>query len=205
MKDPDLVSMLTGDVCRLRYVNRYSTCRVLYQESVAEHSYYTTLYALVIASWLIEKGAKVDLGRVAFRGVVHDLEECLIGDIPRPFKYSNEVLKRHIEDAAWLAFQRVVDGLAFSLSFAQTLAKEWKDAKDGSVEGQIVQFADFLSVMSFLLQEVDMNPHITRDHVKSIGPYYRSFLLPEYNTIRPLVLQVEPLVERLVAAEEGRI
>ncbi len=48
----NMKKLLVGHVIRLKYTERFSTCRTLHKESVAEHAYFTTLYALVLGEWL---------------------------------------------------------------------------------------------------------------------------------------------------------
>lgn len=69
----------------MSFVPRWSIARTLKPQSVAEHSYYVSLYASQIAlmiRWPGDKGVLLDY---ALR---HDLEEVFMSDIPGPVKRS---------------------------------------------------------------------------------------------------------------------
>lgn len=68
----------------LAYVPRWSIVRVSRTQSVAEHSYYTAVYALQIARlirWDANWTAMVEMA------LWHDVEECFTGDMPGPVKH----------------------------------------------------------------------------------------------------------------------
>lgn len=47
----DVREMLGGDIARLRYIKRFSTCRTVGTETVAEHIAFVSLYCLFIMRW----------------------------------------------------------------------------------------------------------------------------------------------------------
>jgi len=66
----------------------------------------------------------------------------------------------------------------------------WKEAKDDTEEGRIIEFCDFISVLGFLLQEgIGSGNKTIERHVADMGKYFSKFQLEEYNFIRPLVEQ----------------
>ena len=86
-----LIRTTTDDVKRLTAVWRYSSIPVAVRENVAEHSYWVALYAVLIVR---ELGAGQDVqGMVAIDGLIHDVGECVTGDVVRPFKYSSPEFK----------------------------------------------------------------------------------------------------------------
>jgi 5'-deoxynucleotidase YfbR-like HD superfamily hydrolase len=68
----------------LAYVPRWSIVRVAKPQSVAEHSYYTAMYAYQVADLIEWKGDRYVLILMA---LWHDVEECFTGDIPGPIKH----------------------------------------------------------------------------------------------------------------------
>lgn len=68
----------------LAYVPRWSIVRVAKPQSVAEHSYYTAVYALQIARLIHWEGNWLPLVELA---LWHDAEECFTGDAPGPVKH----------------------------------------------------------------------------------------------------------------------
>jgi len=211
-----LRELLEGNPARLRYVYRYSTSRVQQQETVAEHSYYVALYALFVGRWVNEQ---MDLGKLAKptwwgpatdrvlvenllqRALLHDLEESRSGDFPRPFKHSSPELKEMLERASRISMDQVIRPIfgiplnqddEIDNGIADEFLMSWLDAKDATPEGRILEFCDFLSVLSFMMQE--RGNHQIKRHVTDMQLYFERFGEKEYDFVRPLVDQAEVLL-----------
>lgn len=195
----NLRELLNGDSTRLRYVYRYSTCRSNKTETVAEHSYYTVLYTLLIGTWLRAQGVSFNLELALSRAIVHDLEEARTGDMPRFFKHAEEETRVRLDDLGFKAFGVVV-GAVFdeprgAAPIKTGLKALWKFAKDtDSVEGCLVAFADFLSVLSYLEEEAASGNLKLSEHVQGIQDYYNNFLHVEFNFLGDLVQQAGVLL-----------
>lgn len=205
----DVRYMLTGTPVRMRYTNRWATSRVGHPENVAEHSWFVSFYALMIFKWFAEsvdyntqklmehepQGSWVSVQAQLYeRTVLHDIEECRTGDIHRPFKYSHPDLKTSMDRAADVAAEQVLIPLFKTQGPGQDLVRVWKRAKHGFV-GRIVSFADYLCVLSFLKQE---GPNVTTDLcLDTLPEHAKKFDLPEYDFIRPLVLQACDLTDEI--------
>jgi 5'-deoxynucleotidase YfbR-like HD superfamily hydrolase len=200
--------LLDGNPVRLRYVFRYSTSRVQVPESVAEHSFYVALYCLFIGRWVLANcstdileggGISTEDDRLAGasfladllqRALLHDMEEARSGDFPRNFKRSTPELHAMLETASTHAMEQVVEGLTGPLNRDNPIGAElcacWQNSKNDTVAGRVLEFADFLSVLSFLLQE---DNRIIKRHVGDMHTYWQRFLGRDYDFIRPLVDQ----------------
>lgn len=199
----DMREMLTGDVNRLRYITRHSTSLVLHRENVAEHSYYVALYADFICRWLEAEGLadSIDVLGLLRRCLVHDLDESRTGDFQRPFKHSNETLKREIEKASAIEFNHAMVAVFPGKENEPTirmLFANWANAKDNSLEGAIVAFADYLSVLSYLLAETSNANTSVMHHYQTLLEYTSTFQDARYNYIRPLVDQSDILVQEMI-------
>lgn len=75
--------MFEREYRELSFVPRWAIVRTLRHQSVAEHSYYVTLYAGQVADIIKWKGNRAALLDYALR---HDLEEGYLSDIPGPSK-----------------------------------------------------------------------------------------------------------------------
>ena len=71
----------------LVYIPRWSIIRNVRQQSVAEHSYFVTLYGLAIAKYVGYTGSMSILVREL---MTHDLDEMITGDINSPVKWDVE-------------------------------------------------------------------------------------------------------------------
>ena len=208
--NPKLLNMknlLLGDVGRLRFTTRYNTFPVQNRESVAEHSYYVALYAMFICDWTLSHvrhlpsggtEAAIDKGAALEKALMHDLEEAKTGDFPRHFKHSTTELRKHLSVAALAGMHQLIDTLTENGAYHATLEMRWSHAKDPATrEGRVVEFADFLSVLSYFLYEFRAGNWGVMEHAGLMAAYYSTFKTPGYDFIRPLVEEVDAVMEEL--------
>ena len=198
----DVRSILRGTIARTRYTFRFNGCRTAHRESIAEHSYFTSLYAMLVADWVqssYDGLPIIDVSEVLRRTLLHDVEEVLTGDLPRPYKHGNGVeFHSMLEDTARKACREVTSSFTFDGTWAERYANIWERAKDDTVEGRIVSFADFLSAISFILQEIESGNRMM-EHIHTVRNYLATFECPEYEFIGPLVRQIRDLVKEVMA------
>ena len=198
-------ALMQGYVQNLRYVNRFSTGQCRRYENVAEHSYYVALFATAIADWLHVKEPSLALSSHDYQlllksALLHDLEESRTGDIHRPFKHSHPSLRSMLTEAGDIAMQQVASQVwSCSLATRSNWTEIWRHAKTDGIGGHILTFADFLSVLAYVLQEGHgarsrLNLETFRDHA-------RDFDNPVYDFIRPLVTDAQNLVREIFAGE----
>lgn len=204
--------MIDGHPVRLRYVHRYSTSRVSVPESVAEHSFFVALYCMFIGEWVIQMHPTDDerwepaqfMAELLQRALVHDLEEARSGDFPRSFKHSSEPLKAMLEHASQEAFAQVIEGVLDNHVIKARYIAMWHNSKDSSFAGRVLEFADFLGVLSFMLQEGCANGHqVIMRHVADMRTYFDKFGEEDYDFIRPLVEQAGVIIRKLFSAAPG--
>lgn len=148
---------------RLVYTTRYSGFRLIKSESVSDHVWGMISLAFEIIPELnniILKDIKytgteynlIDLREVIYRITLHDLDESLSCDIPRPFKYANEEILRAIRDTT---------NAILNKRFDNNLVKEISNAKDQNVlEGLLVSIFDTLQANLYMRTEVDSGNRI---------------------------------------------
>lgn len=201
----NIKEMLDGNPVRLRYVDRYSTCRVNNRESVAEHSYFVGLYACMIGHWLCESQKDVRLDNrtqinwrsLMLRSMVHDMEEACTGDWPRHFKHSDATLRDELDRVAGKALYMMSVALAGLGPLSEEIRYQWLHAKNEEIEGRIVAFADFLSVLSYVSQEHFSGNVSAMEHVQHLDEYYKDFEHESFNRLRPLVEQAGEFLKTL--------
>lgn len=212
--------LLLGHPIRLRYVKRWGTSRVMQPDTVAEHSYFCALYSLLIAKWIEYEHKdeyEIRLGMLLTRALVHDLEEAISGDFPRPFKHSSPELKDLLDRAGQIAFGQVVAGLyddgpfdppnspSPAVQAVSDLAHAWKRGKAEDYEGAILDFADFLCALSFMLQEKSTWNSTTSQYTATMKDYFGSFLHERFNFLRPLVQQAGKVMNELFPKANGSV
>ena len=123
-------------------ISRWSQAHCHKDESTLEHTAAVALIALHITIDFPE----ANMEKVLTRALLHDMEETITGDIMTPVKYANpemtRVIKQFEDDAA-----RVVSSV-FSGPFGGNWSYEaWRDAKDDTLEGDIIKVADKAAVV----------------------------------------------------------
>lgn len=192
-----LQALLCGEADRLRYIRRFSTCYVVHEESVAEHSFYVALYSFMIAEWAVAQGTPLNLASVLSRAIVHDLEEARTGDIFRPLKVNHPDVKKALAEAAQFEVGEVLRGPFGNDPEAMVRwTALWSVAKEPDTpEGAVVAFADFLSVLGYVLSEIKVSNVTMRVHRDTLLPYAESFLTePAYEFLRPLARDAHDLL-----------
>lgn len=196
----DLKELLLGDINRLRYLKRFGNSLVVHRENVAEHSFYVAMYGYWLCEWCWNNNRVFpNIGTVLIRALFHDADEARTGDFQRPFKYSSPELKAAIDKAAKTEFRMVIHPiLSSSEAHEEALTQMWDNAKDNSIEGCVVALADFLSVLSHMWQEINCaNATMLKHHTTMIA-YLRTFDAKEYDFLRPVIRQVEAIVETVL-------
>lgn len=140
--------LLHSQIRRLSDVKRFATRLLIRQENVAEHSYFVALNALVIGKYLKAKGVTVDFEDLLSRALLHDIDECVTGDLLHTLKASNNKLKAEASKIS----QQVVLDLEDKLGIQ--IYEYWLCAKAEDTEGQIIMIADSLATLSFILEEI---------------------------------------------------
>jgi len=170
--------LLTGDFDRLRNVVRWSIVPRNHNENVAEHSYYTALYALVLALELRESGFTVGVESVLMKALLHDVEESISGDFVRTYKHSHKGLHKAIEAVNVSLATKMFQPYSHA---GPELFENWRHAKDHTCEGLLVKFADFLSVLSYVIREVSLGNKAIYRWSAEIERYSDTFLGKEYS------------------------
>lgn len=108
-------------------------------DSVAAHTYTTTLLAYFLAEQLKKEGKKVDVEKVIKMGLLHDLGETIIGDIGQSAKqFAGPKVIHDIEEKA---IHTLLEELDFKGELLE-MAKEYNERK--TLEAKLVKIADNL-------------------------------------------------------------
>lgn len=204
----NLKELLDGDMSRIRNVVRFSNSTRIKDESVAEHSFFTVYYSMVLAHTLMtEEGVSIDMGRLLSGAILHDVDEAKSGDFVRHFKYMDKDLKKHIEDATFKIMQRAFEPLfdrnrsaEYNNEPSNTFQRLWASAKDPeTLEGDIVAFADFLSVLSYVMNEIDCGNEKLIRQLDDMYEYAESFYQRDfykYKEVKAWLVQVLSILNK---------
>ena len=133
-------------------VIRFSAKGRINDQTVAEHIFHASLYAMIMADLEIQMGNKVDVEKLLRATLIHDLEESLTGDIIFDFKHSDEKVAQDIKDLGRNFFKDMASHLPGNLS--NKYADLWTNAKDeNTIEGRIMHAADTFEALAYALEE----------------------------------------------------
>jgi 5'-deoxynucleotidase YfbR-like HD superfamily hydrolase len=179
----NMQEMLTGKARTVAHVTRFAGIPLHRTENVAEHSYMTAQYAMFIGLECIRLGGAVDMGKLLTRALVHDLDEAIMVDLPRPLKYRDPVLLARWQDMSREAVLQMEMALGVPFFVA------WSRAKDHSLEGRILALADLISVTSYVIEELRFGNSFMLPVLKGNIDYLMEFYNKEGTTeIRGLTL-----------------
>jgi 5'-deoxynucleotidase YfbR-like HD superfamily hydrolase len=138
------------------------------------------------------------------RALFHDVEEAKTGDIPRPFKDESSYVASTLKAAGSRAFFKIIRDIVVTPDASVAAQHLWTDSKDtNTAEGCLLNFADFLSALSFLLQESLEHNATVWEHIDPMCNYFNTFRRQEYDFIRPIIDQVPPLMDRIFKGRQA--
>jgi putative hydrolase of HD superfamily len=136
-------------------VIRFSAKGRIRDQTVAEHIFHTSLYAMIMGDLEIQMGNKVNMEKLLRTTLIHDLEESLTGDIIFDFKHSDERVAEEIKNLGKKFFEDIVKHLPKNISEKYT--DIWFNAKDENIiEGKIMHAADKFEALAYAMEEKQM-------------------------------------------------
>lgn len=197
-KGLQMVELLTGTTRNLAHVMRFAGFRIHRRESVAEHTCMTSMLAWFIAQQCMLLGSRdVDMGKLLGRALFHDFDEAIMVDLPRPVKYADERMRKQWHALCCRAVQKIGDDIG--VSFFHT----WLDAKDRSLEGEILALADLISVTSYLIEEIQMGNTIAVPMLTLNVTYLREhYNKTSYSELRALTMDAVRVADNFCPIEE---
>jgi len=143
MRLDKLFGLLSG----LSGTDRFSNAKLIHRESVLEH-----IGSVVLMCYFITRELKVhtigciDEADVLAKAAVHDVEEILVGDIPRTTKHSSVEAERLFAALEIQVMEKIAADLELSRQPRAWFIEDHAKAKAGD-EGLIVELADVLAVV----------------------------------------------------------
>lgn len=140
-----------GPWSRLAHITRYSSLPVLHRESVAEHTFFVSIKAFLIAIDIRQNSssldaAEMDIQVVLEHAIMHDIDESVTGDIIRPFKYSNKELKSMMDA---VTHDMLFDSLEGMPSKGAIIDAWFPMVRKYRLERSIVKLADLWSCVHY--------------------------------------------------------
>ena len=123
----------------------------LHDENVASHSLFTGFIAYYLARVVKDKGVDVDPDKAFILGCIHDVEECVLGDVLLPTKHSGLVDKYRMLERE--VKERILGSIGMD------------PIDDSKIESRIVKVADYLEGYLYCVEEVDLGNRLFEDIV----------------------------------------
>jgi len=162
---------------QLSSVQRFSRDFMQKPENVLEHIGFCTFYATLLAKKAEAAGIKVDYAALMTAVMAHDIDESVLGDMPRSTKYLTPQIRSSVARAEEIVVGKISDWLGTNLSPA------WFNAKVG-LEGEILKLSDIAAVVYKNWVEVEMlnNRSFLRVCLETLG-YIESIEREDYSFV----------------------
>ena len=177
---------------RLRNVDRCSTLPKFRPNTVDSHSYYFCLMCMVlgeIENHMSDAEEKPNIGLMIRRGLVHDLEESLTGDIlftthqaSRSFRQELLNLRHKIATEELFSDLWMHEGRHFG-----KFSKLWETAKDETPEGRFLYYVDKLELLFVANEELKMGNIYFKEIFNNC---YKILLESPFHTIKSLSMYI---------------
>ncbi len=142
------------DARQLMLIERFVTLKRIQKESVAEHSFFTALYAMLVADLEIKNGKSVNVEKVLRIALLHDLEETSVSDIPRPIKHATPEFRSEVQKVGERVVSQILSDLPEPLKLSYL--ELWKVEKDEALESRICRASDLLEALIWVVEEEEM-------------------------------------------------
>ena len=195
-------------------VTRYSKNRPIKEENDLEHTGWVSLWSYLIAVDIQKRFMiELDFSKILCGAVVHDIDETLTGDIPRPTKYFDSSVKNYIKSIEKKSVIKLMEELDQRLS-SKNILMDWTEAKGvGNIEQYIVKVADLMSVVYKVWHELTVLSNFSFLSVaKEITPVICENIENEFVHDNPEVIEyfkdhfrvALELVGKCIELEDGR-
>jgi putative hydrolase of HD superfamily len=161
-------------------------------ESVADHSFSTSVLSMLLADLETQRGVKVNVEKVLRMAILHDLAESLTFDISKAYlEYmgtKGESIKREIEESAWEHVAQSVKKPTLTREYASTHNQY---AANETQEARIVHAADSLDILLQVVSYVRMGypPALLSDLWRERVKMVRKAAVPSARIILELIVE----------------
>ncbi|CEG11931.1 putative Metal-dependent phosphohydrolase [groundwater metagenome] len=152
-------------------------------ENVAEHTLDTAIISMLLTDLFRKNGFEIDGEKILRSALIHDVEESVLTDIPYPCKKYLPDLSKAKEEIAKEIFSRAnLKDIEMKYKYLEL----WKEKKKGTVEGDIIEISDLLSM-------IYEHAELRRRHIKTeeLAQHLRNCL----DDLKPLIKKYEFLKE----------
>jgi len=144
---------------KLKFVIRYSGDNMIQPEKLESH----IIEMIGLAFDLYYGVGGFDLKQAIYLIVIHDIDEAVTVDVPRPFKYFSEDFRQHLVKTVHDYFE--------SLGVDKEFLNDSMSAKEIGLEGKIVRLLDLVQVQRKLQTEVSLGNTTLGQKIENVNGY----------------------------------
>lgn len=149
---------------KAKKVTRYSGINLIQPESLESH----ILEMCGMAFDIHFKSPDFDLNKLLKLILIHDIDECLTVDIPRPFKYFDPSFRDKLNETS--------HRYLISIGIESEFVDECMNAKDKGLEGKLLHLIDLLQVQKKLQLELNLGNSLLKGNLSEVNGYITAFL-----------------------------
>lgn len=153
--DSNIGKFFFGFQRRLNDIIRFNTRPKTINETVAAHSFFVALYVLILAELLEKRKVKINTSVAVRRALLHDIEECVSGDVMLKLKNDPEMKKAYDKIALFSAESALAE---LPEDIKSNLLQEWRtiEVSPDTTETWLVHVADSLSGVIYAKEQVNV-------------------------------------------------
>ena len=181
-KEEGIAKLIFEQSNRLGCIIRFNNTPKVANESVAEHSFYVTFIAMLLADYLAEARPDVNPERVMRLALLHDLEEVISGDIISIIKQGD--LRKALDEINVKSMTHILKDMEPEIQ--RSYFDLWSEAKDKTtLEARIVEAADIIAACAYCLKEVHLGSYYFRETLEFLVKKILRYLsaLPELREV----------------------
>lgn len=144
---------------KLKFVTRFSGDNLIQPERLESH----IIEMIGLAFDLYYGVGGFDLKQAIYLIVIHDIDEAITVDVPRPFKYHSEEFRKLLTKTVHDYFK--------SLGVDEEFLNDSESAKNIGFEGKLVKLLDLIQVQRKLNTELSLGNSTLGDKIKNVSDY----------------------------------
>jgi len=179
---------------KLNNIGRWASDFMHNRSSVAEHSFFVTQIAQMLAIIEEQHGNKIDWEKLYKKALNHDVVEAFTGDILSNVKNMTPKMKTAVDDIENMIAQELLFS-KMDEPYSSLYKSMLFDGKDNSLEGQILRYSDNIDAMLECLTETklgnnapfqkkyqEIKSKLHKSELQSVK-YFINNVLPDYENI----------------------
>lgn len=150
-------------VSRACYTWRYSSSRLCDPENLSTHVYEVEMIGLILINeiYRINSTEEVDREKFLMKALLHDVDETILGDTPRPLKYASNGIHKEINQVADAIANEIISDTFYHINIRDKLYTDYFMTSKSGKEGILVKIADMLTVVKKVRLEVEYLHNLT--------------------------------------------